>query len=652
MKIITLCLSVVAASFNALYGQYVPKVYWAEKPPVFTVSDKYNNESAVIIEDNSVVKYTDEGKDVWMHLTVHRVVKVLDEKGVESFNKLSFPLYSNQELEEIKARTILPDGRVFDVAKDNIKEAKNEDGSREMAFALEGVQKNAIIEFFVVYKKPAVYFGREVFQLSLPVLHASLDIQSPERLQVEEKGYNGFPTVTDTLVDGTRYIYAEVSNLAGIPRDETYSYPDLYTARAEYKVSYLPLEKGKVRVFTWQEMVKKLYASAYDFSDKETKAVAKFLTAAGVSDADDVETKIRKIESNIKNSITMYKYIEDDNAWKLDVVLSKKAATEGSLVRLFIACFQQTDIKHEFGMAPNRQERTIDDDFENWGSLENYVFYFPSTKKFLSPASVYYRYPFTTTDIIDNKALFCKLTTIGDVTSALTDIRTVTPLSATQSSQDINAVISFNADMEATAEVSYGFKGYCAMGMREYAVLLPKDKVKELVQTIASIAEKPEYVLKYTITGEAFDDYYGNKPMTITTSLKTPQLVEKAGAKYMLKIGDVIGRQTELYQTAERKHPIDIPYPHYLNRTITVNIPEGYRILNPEETQLNVVHKDSVGTATCGFQSTYKLNGNQLVVNITEFYTRLHYPASEYEPYRKVINAAADFNKVTLLLSK
>lgn len=651
MKRIALGVSLIISSLS-VFGQYKPITYWQEKPPTFTVPDKHNKESAVIIEDNSIIKYTEDDKTVWMHFGVHRVVKLLDEKGVESFNKLSFPLYANYVLEEVKARTILPDGKVMDVAKENIKEAKNEDGSREVAFALEGVQKNAVVEFYVVFKKPAVYFGKEVFQLTIPVMHASIEIQSPERLQLEMKGYCGFPTVSDTLIEGTRYIYADVSDLPGVSRDEQYSYPDIYATRAEYKVSYLPIEKGRVRVFTWQDMVNKLHNSAYDFSDKEEKAVNKYLSSLGVSETDPEETKIRKIEGGIKNGITLYKEVEDENGWKLENVISKKAATEGSMVRLFVACFHFAGVKHEFGMATNRSERVFDDKFENWGSLENYVFYFPNTKKFLSPANVYYRYPYVNTELLSNKGLFCKLTKLGDVTNALTDIRTINPEPTADSHHDIIATVSFDAEMEATTDVTVNFTGYCAMGMREYAVLLPKDKLKDLVQNLVNLAEKTEHISKYAITGEAFDNYYGNKPMTVTATVNTPQLVEKAGPKYMLKIGDVIGRQVEMYQAAPRVHPIDIAYPHYLDRTIIVNIPEGYKVLNPEATVLDVTHKDEKGKATCGFTSNYKLEGNKLTVTISEFYEQLHYPASEYEPFRKVINAAADFNKVTLLLSK
>jgi hypothetical protein len=53
-----------------------------------------------------------------------------------------------------------------------------------------------------------------------------------------------------------------------------------------------------------------------------------------------------------------------------------------------------------------------------------------------------------------------------------------------------------------------------------------------------------------------------------------------------------------------------------------------------------------------GFISTYKMEGDKLVVVVDEYYNVTKLPMSAYEPFRKVINAAADFNKIKLVLEK
>ena len=626
--------------------------YWQDKPVLHTVPKEFVSESSVIVEENTVIKYEDgDDKEIWMHRSTHRIIKILDEKGIEDFNKMTVPVYQGQELETIKARTITANGTVIDVQKEKMKESKGEDDKTVIVFAMDGVEKNSEVEFLISYKKHPVWSSSETFQFSIPVIHASFDLSAPSRLKFEEKGYNGFPTVGDTVIAQERCISASYSNIPAL-HEETYGFYDANRMRAEYKLSYQPEDKEGVRIFTWQELVQKLYSNAYELSDKEDAAVEKYLASIGVTEGQSEEEKIKKIESAIKSGITVYKVDLGEDAARLNNVISKKSATEGSLIRLFAGCFFKAGIKHELGVTTNRSSAPLDPDFENWNSLEKYIFYFPDRKKYLSPASTYIRYPFTDADVIGNKGLFCKLTTLGGITKAIADIHTINPMPSSDSHMDILANISFTPAIEATAEVTYTFSGYCAMGVREVVVLLPQDKVKDLVKSLVSIAGKQEDIVKYNISGEGFDNYSAGKPMSLVASVKAPQLTEKAGPKYLFKIGDVIGKQSELYQTTERKQPIDFEYPHTLARTIIVNLPSGFKILNPETLNIKTEMKDAGGEVTAAFTSDYKIDGDKLTVNINEVYNRMHFPISDYENFRKVINASADFNKVTLLMQK
>jgi len=53
-----------------------------------------------------------------------------------------------------------------------------------------------------------------------------------------------------------------------------------------------------------------------------------------------------------------------------------------------------------------------------------------------------------------------------------------------------------------------------------------------------------------------------------------------------------------------------------------------------------------------GFNSSYQVEGNVVKITILEEYRRTYYPLSQFEDFKKVINAAADFNKVALVLEK
>jgi hypothetical protein len=51
------------------------------------------------------------------------------------------------------------------------------------------------------------------------------------------------------------------------------------------------------------------------------------------------------------------------------------------------------------------------------------------------------------------------------------------------------------------------------------------------------------------------------------------------------------------------------------------------------------------------FISNYNKKDNEIVVENTEYYNIINYPLSCFEDYKAVINAAADFNKIVVILS-
>ena len=133
--------------------------------------------------------------------------------------------------------------------------------------------------------------------------------------------------------------------------------------------------------------------------------------------------------------------------------------------------------------------------------------------------------------------------------------------------------------------------------------------------------------------------------------------MEKAGPEYLFKIGEIIGIQPHLYSEKKRKLPIDIDYPCSFNRTIRVNLPKGYKILNPQDLKMNAEYVNRNLKPFISFNSEYTLtedkkNGDKLVVTITETYPQVHFPITDWDRFKEVINTAADFDKVVLLIEK
>ena len=52
------------------------------------------------------------------------------------------------------------------------------------------------------------------------------------------------------------------------------------------------------------------------------------------------------------------------------------------------------------------------------------------------------------------------------------------------------------------------------------------------------------------------------------------------------------------------------------------------------------------------FKSTVKIEGKTVVIQIEEHYNSIFYSKDNYQEYRKIINAAADFAKAALVLKQ
>lgn len=633
-------------------AQMLFPVNWEEKPVLHPIADKWKKHSAVIVQDQRRLEYKQESdKAFYVYRTVHRLVRLLDDKGVESFNKFTIPIGKDRKMITLKARTILPGGKVIHVKESAIKTIQGENGMPQYLFAMDGVEKGAEVELIYTERKPFSVFGSETFQVGIPVVAADFSLIAPEQLLFDFGGYNGFPKPADSSVNSLHFYHGSSKDLDAMEEEE-YSNADANLQRVDYKMSYVTGNQTSSRRFTWNELVKDLYTKYETFTDKELKIAGKYLQSLDVKEEDEELKKIQKIEDGMKSGINISDDLPDESYEAFDKIISKKLTTEKGFARLMAACLNEAGIRHEFGLTANRYNHVVDEELELWSMLGSFIIYFPRQKMYLAPTAVTYRAPFIPNGYLGNKGIFSKTTRIGNVVSAVPDIRTIDPLPMEQSSSGVIADVTFNTDMVPLVNITHQYQGYSAASYRPVFLFVGKDKEKEVINNMLGLKSKEEDITDYKIEHRAHRHVYSNNPLNVKATLQAPELMEKAGPKYLFKVGTIIGSQQEMYKDEERKQPIDVNYCHTLPRTIRITIPQGYKVVNPDALRIQVTDKNKEGKSTMGFISDYKISGDLLTVDINEFYGQLTYPISEYGIFRKVINAAADFNKVVLVLQK
>ena len=106
-----------------------------------------------------------------------------------------------------------------------------------------------------------------------------------------------------------------------------------------------------------------------------------------------------------------------------------------------------------------------------------------------------------------------------------------------------------------------------------------------------------------------------------------------------------------MYQEKERQQAMETFYRKDYHRVIKVTIPEGYTVKNTEDINLNQTFSKEE-KELMKFESSYTLEGNILTITADEYYDFVRLEKKYFNDYRRVMNAAADFNKVTLILQK
>ena len=646
--IAALCTASVAFSQPAgLFNNTV----WSANPALHKVPANFKDASAFYLMDSRTFHYKTEGKNIVQYNYVYRLVKVSDDKGIEMFNKVYIPFNRETELYDIKARVITSSGKVIDIPAGKIKEEEDE-GRLYKLFAMEGIDKDSEIEYSYTIKRNPTYFGSEVFQSkSVPYYQAKILVIGPAHLKFTGKGYNGFTMLGDSVINEEHYLAGYSENIPELD-DEKYGLATPHRQRADYKLSYNLSKNPDVEMYTWKEVTKNAYSNLTAYSEKEKKAVNKFIESANLPGNTSEEKLIELLEDFMKTNINADEKLVSEDAYDIEKIIKTGNTNNYGITRLFVAILENKNIRHQIVFPSVRDQLPLDEELANWNRLDETLIYFPATGKFLQPSGAIYRYPYVEPYWSGTRGLFLKGTLIGDVRTAVSKFDSIPMVPFEEHAQNMEVYAKMDPSGDSMiVETKQILKGYAAVSYRPIWVYLPKDKQDETVKQIINNIAKSENIQNIKTENTKLTDATDNKPLTISASLHTADLLDKAGNKLLFKVGELIGSQVQMYQEKTRQLPADVQYPHVLYRKIKFEIPEGYTIKNLNDLNIDIQYKPAA-VVTMGFVSSYKVTGNVLDIEVMETYREILYPLSQFETFKKVINAAADFNKVVLVLEK
>jgi len=628
---------------------------WNEQPNY----TQYNNDSEEIIgvKDKQIVdfEYDDVGRLV-LYKLLHKAYILNSDEQIENYNKLYLPYTSSEEdLKVIQARVIKKNGDIIKLDKNKLLTAKDEESGREYKYyAFEGVDKGSVIEYFYIIKTSVECSGtKESPQKTFTNNNYSFDLYAPNNLIFKTKSYNALaPVILDTAVlDKNRWFL----NIDKVDKLET-EIISAYHANKQFLIYKLDKNKANNRyeISSYSKTAKNIYANLYTpLSKSILNKVKKMMSNTSYKKESTDLQKIRRIEDYIKANIYTVDYNTNELS-DIQKILITKTASHTGIMKLFIAVFKILEVNAQVVLTSNRMNLKFDKDFEASNFLNEYLFYFPKEKTYMSPTSIVSRIGFPSSNFTNNYGLFIKEVNINNFKTAVAKIKFIKPLDYTKSYDNISAVVKLNENDIKKSLVNYVRKigGYTAMNIQPLMNLYKEEDKKEIIDDYVKYLTDDMTVLKQEIT---YDDakYFGIEPLTAKFDFHLDPFIESAGEQYILKIGKLIGPQSEMYQEKKRVLPIENNNTRSYHRLIKIELPSNYEIKNLDDININYQHKNSeTQEMIMGFKSSYVLENNILTITVDEYYSLIEVPLELFESYRKIINSAADFNNVSLLVEK
>jgi hypothetical protein len=619
-----------------------------EKPEYSDILPSNADENTVgILIDERYEMYHNQSGNLEALYTMHHRYRLNDDESINRFNKISVSMQNVIDLLELKARVIKPDGRVVAFDENNIKEIRDDSGANQKIFAIDGIERGDDIEYYVIRRMEAQNFGRLFFQFEFPVQKASFELSSPALLLYEIKGYNGFPdAVHNAPDDGKNIYYCELVDIPAL-KNERYSYFTPRRARIEYRLNY-NLGRSKAPVLTFDDAAQRIYEMIY--IDIKPRQIDNWLKIMNIKKADPL-IMAAQVEEYIKTGVYIEEYHLPDFD-NLDYVRKHRVSSERGIVALYANIFKRLNIKHEVVLTSERSNIKFDPGFQSWNYLDKYLIYLPDGDMYIEPADPLFRIGCVDGDLTATWGLFVKLVTIGNFESAIGQVRYIEPAPYMANYDNMNIEITIDIENAVTSiTTTRGMKGLSGGYLeRIYKTLDTERKEMMLKSFMETKAPDPDYK-ELKVLEKSSESFIGDAEFIIYCNFTTPSFLEYAGDKLLLSVGESIGPQVELYFDEERTAPGEYGYNRWYYRKIKVVVPDGYKISNPAAAIFEVIVQED-GEPVHGFVSSYTYTENEYIITIDEYYKSIFTEAEKFEGLRRVINAAADFNKVVLVMEK
>lgn len=517
------------------------------------------------------------------YLTRHRRIKLLKRQSFENYGQMKlFFLHSDdrERIEELKAQTILPNGRKHQVSKKDIFRTKENEFASSLSFAFPNLEEGCIVEIEYQLISTDVIEPRPwFFQEGIPVRYSQFSIENESRVSYVTL-FNGgeyYPEresvgkVTTYRNGETRIVYGPefivMENAPALEKEEFITTLEDYRAKVRLQGEFYYTQDGrKHQLFTtWEKSAKSLLDHPqFGQQFRKKRNFKKLLEEVErfVSPEMDPETIMKTIYSFINKQIA---FNGKKSFWvqeNLNKAFTQKQGNAGEVNLMCLALLKAYDLDAFPILTSTRDHGKM---YRHYPLIDQFNYVLVGVK-------------------IDEKIVLL------DATDPLLDINMPSPNALNK--------LGWAVDLEHLSWIDIGVP----MCRDIYGSELRVDeegnvvgKMRAIFNSYTSLAERKRY------NSDPSGAYWKNRMGVFASDiqLKSVEVQDygEASSKFMSEIlfevpngamaaGDYLYLSPIYYsnfkenpfQLEQRDYPIDFPYPFEERYVVSLIIPEGYAV--------------------------------------------------------------------------
>ena len=639
-KFLFLRFLLIVLSVNSFSQSYL-NINWDDK----TGDLKTSNHDLQGIFSNHYVEYFNSkfSDEVYIYETHHMKTKI-NKITDDSNNDIFISKINVSEIVDVKSKIINDDTTAtygFEEMKKMIDKSTSSENYNY--YKIPGIKEQDIVEVIYTVKRDFNFNGNKIIEESYPILSSKF-ILIENDFKSNIKIYNSFNSfVDDTLIDGKKSKIINFKNLDATS-NEQYSTP----IANKIKVSYQCYENREDVSQTeyWNNLVQNLRELFFPSSINPI-AIDLFneIQKNNISIPKNEISISNKIDEYIKNNFIISDD-DDPNLNEISYIFDNKISNDFSIIQVYTNLLKAAKIDYEVAISCNRYFLKFDPELFDPNQLREFVIYLPNSEKYISPNRIEYRVSEAPDDLLGNYGVFID----KNLDYYFSEI-TQSDKNFSEIKKKIEISIPKNLKKLKIKE-NRSFSGYWAIMNRNYVSLSENEETDFLIDYFTINGLENKKVTNYNIKNFDISNNSYNTPLRINSTITTTELVEEVDGLVYLKVGKVIGLQSNLFDDNKRINEIEINFPNSYEYQIEVEIPKGYRVSDYSELNKAKEFISVDGSISAKFNSKATLNNNKINIVINEFYKNLRYDKGRYQEFREVINAAAKFYESTVILEE